>query len=54
MGVVIVEVEGTDLGVNVERPIITSGDFVAHIVVRERRTLPEVLWGGLVIIRSEK
>jgi len=30
MGVVIVEGEGADLGVNVRLPIVTNGDFVAY------------------------
>ena len=43
MGVVIVEGEGADLGINVGRPIETNGDFVACVAVRERRVLPKLL-----------
>ena len=31
MGVVIVEVEGAVVGVNLGRPILTNGDFVAYL-----------------------
>jgi len=34
------------LVVNVGHPILTSGDFVAEFV-RERRTLPKLLWVDL-------
>jgi len=35
------------LGVNLGRPIVTSGDFVAYIVVREWRALPKLFWEHL-------
>jgi len=34
-GVMIVEGEGAVLGVNLGRPIVTNGDFVAYVVVRK-------------------
>jgi len=36
-----------ELGVNLGRPIVTNGDCC--VVVRERRTLPKFLLGGLVL-----
>ena len=46
-GVVIVEREGAVLWVNVGRPIEINGDCC--VVVRERRTLPKLLWEHLLV-----
>jgi len=46
--VAIVEGEAAVLGVNLGRPIVTNGDILST-VVRERRVLPKLLWGGLVL-----
>ena len=43
-GVVIVEREGEDLGVNLGRPIVTNRGLCC-VVVRKRRSLPKLLWG---------
>jgi len=37
-------------GVNFGRPIVTDGDFVAYIVVRERRALPKLVWEDLLLL----
>ena len=40
----------SSLGVKCGRPIVNNGD--CYVVVRERRALPKLLWGGLVIFKT--
>jgi len=50
MGTVIVEWEGAVLGLMWGRcPVVTNGGLCC-VVVRERRALLKLLWGGLVTI----